>query len=1054
MIKQLRPIFLFTILFAMSSPLMGGGGVANKWACGGWVSVKSLANSKYEVTCNMLYACHNFKDLANTPTPADWATADTTIILRVYDSAGNYYKLDAPYVRGYYYTQKDTSKLIQQNSWGDYRINKYYCIIFKCTLDLNNAKVKSAINIKSSFLDLTCDFTGDIWCYDMYYVNSNGCMSPTVTTRIYIKDFPVNNEMLIPSHVGFSKILEYSAQNCYATNYYNPGFYGKYGDSVVVELIQPQTSFWSSSSFSYKSGISAKAPFYSFCPDSSNTCSAKPNANPPQGFYFNPTTSDIVFTAGNGSPKYYAQSSQCAMRGHQYRKDSKGNWVYLGFTTLAQNITTNENINNNPAHNGTLFPTFSLPATVDLCEGDSQTISIKTQVTKAIHKYTASLDGNFPNASLSTDYLSGNSTPTFRIKMVAKPGDYSSAPGIVTLRVHADSNWVSGEAARSVPVYVHKPLKPEIVVTANGCNNVKGVLKTVNSDVAVKITWTVHEGSLSSPAIYTTNSTDLLYSGLLPKKYYVKCFVMPFASSCKCTGKTVIDSLDMKKLWPGLDFGLNRNTVCLKDSSKVYFASNVKNFKSKVYYSWEVNGQTMFGLKDTLSMNFTGATSLKLTLRDDSGCMSSKTFVLPVDTIYSLQQASSLSHCGPDTLTLAATSTFSSNYWMGQYSVIDVNGSTIHTVRDSIFKYYYKEARYHVLSEFSSNNGCYTSFKTDIQIDTTQLRFKAMPKQLCKGMKTLTLSDIGATPTGGLWSHSQGNGNSITLDKFSKYPSSFWLTYIYENASTKCLYIRSDSFGVTDTVKTNLGMVNGICKETKLWDAPTTFKSTGPGIWYNNGSGLTIDSTGKISPRKSSAGTYTVNKYYKNASGCDYQSEGQITIAPAVLNLSGMMSQTVGKPPLKVNFQGQNGIAGTTKYKWIFGDTKQSPKDTAWGALVSYTYNDTGRYNPRMIGVVGGCRDTITLNTITVGLLGVKSLGENLTIQLYPNPTGAGNEVVLSIEGNNKSRSIAVYNSVGVKVSSHRIEKGENQIVLKASTSGIYFIEIEGTGNQIKWVVE
>ena len=145
---------------------------------------------------------------------------------------------------------------------------------------------------------------------------------------------------------------------------------------------------------------------------------------------------------------------------------------------------------------------------------------------------------------------------------------------------------------------------------------------------------------------------------------------------------------------------------------------------------------------------------------------------------------------------------------------------------------------------------------------------------------------------------------------------------------------------------------------------------------------------------------------------------------------------------------------GTTEYKWIFGDTKQSPKDTGRGALVIYTYNDTGRYNPRMIGVVGRCRDTITLNTITVGLLGVKSLGENLSVQLYPNPTGMGNEVVLSIEGNSKSRNIVVYNSVGSKVTSHRIEKEENQIVLKASTSGIYFIEIEGTGNQIKWVVE
>jgi hypothetical protein len=391
---------------------------------------------------------------------------------------------------------------------------------------------------------------------------------------------------------------------------------------------------------------------------------------------------------------------------------------------------------------------------------------------------------------------------------------------------------------------------------------------------------------------------------------------------------------------------------------------------------------------------------------------------------------------------------------MGQYSVIDVNGSTIYTARDSVFKYYYKDARYYVLSEFSSNNGCYTSFKTDIQIDTTQLRFKAMPKQLCKGMKTLLLSDIGASPTGGLWSHSQGSGNSIALDQFAKYPSRVWLTYIYDNTATKCLYGRTDSFWVTDTVKTALGSVNGICKEAKLWVAPVAFKSSSAGVWYSVTSGLAIDSMGRINPRNSSAGTFKVNKHYTNSQGCDYQSEGQITIAPAVLNLSGMISQTVGKPPLKVNFQGQNSIAGTTKYKWIFGDIKQSPKDTAWGALVSYTYNDTGRYNPRMIGVVGGCRDTIALSTITVGLLGVKTLGDNLSVRLYPNPTGTGSEVVLSIEGNSKSRNIVVYNSVGSKVSSHRIEKGENQIVLKASTSGIYFIEIEGTGNQIKWVVE
>jgi hypothetical protein len=94
------------------------------------------------------------------------------------------------------------------------------------------------------------------------------------------------------------------------------------------------------------------------------------------------------------------------------------------------------------------------------------------------------------------------------------------------------------------------------------------------------------------------------------------------------------------------------------------------------------------------------------------------------------------------------------------------------------------------------------------------------------------------------------------------------------------------------------------------------------------------------------------------------------------------------------------------------------------------------------------------LGVVSARLLSTNQFGENLTVNLYPNPSRAGNEVVLSIEGNFKSRSITVYNAVGGKVSSHRIEKGQQQITLNAAAPGIYFIEIEGSGNQIKWVVE
>ena len=345
----------------------------------------------------------------------------------------------------------------------------------------------------------------------------------------------------------------------------------------------------------------------------------------------------------------------------------------------------------------------------------------------------------------------------------------------------------------------------------------------------------------------------------------------------------------------------------------------------------------------------------------------------------------------------------------------------------------------------------------NVYVDTTQLRVGAIADSMCKGMKLFDLNAVNVSPKGGKW-HLDGSMlnavTSVRLDSLKTYPQQLVLNYLYQNSKTGCAFNYVDSLWVTDTVKTNLGSVSSICKEVKLWDAPVAFKSTSAGVWYSPTSGLAIDSMGRISPKNSNSGSYSVYKHSRNSQGCDYLDEGQISIAPAVLSISGTLSITSGKVPLLVNFDGKNSISGATQYKWLFGDTKQSPKDTAWGAIVSYTYNDTGKFFPRLIGVSVGCRDTISLGVVSARLLSTNQLGENLTVNLYPNPTGAGNEVMLNIEGNNKSRSITVYNAVGSKLSSHRIEKGENNIVLKAPTSGIYLIEIEGTGNLIKWVVE
>lgn len=253
-------LLLFFILFIFSLPLKG---VDETYTAGGWVTVKSVSSGKYEVVCNLLYNVSGYKNQYGIPTHAQLAAGDTNVYLRVYDSSGNYYNLTSKYVRGYYYTQKDTSNTqVSSGVFGEFFVNKYYRLIFKCTLDLNNSIVKSSINVNSSYLDFTCDFTGETWCkLDNWHMNSLGCVSPTSTTRVYLKNLPTSVNTLEPSHVAFTKIMDYSAKNYYATNYYNPGFYVPYGDSIKVEMIEPQTSIKNIKSIKYNNGISGSAPF-------------------------------------------------------------------------------------------------------------------------------------------------------------------------------------------------------------------------------------------------------------------------------------------------------------------------------------------------------------------------------------------------------------------------------------------------------------------------------------------------------------------------------------------------------------------------------------------------------------------------------------------------------------------------------------------------------------------------------------------------------------------------------------------------------------------------
>ena len=365
MIKQLRSIWIFIFMLCAQQAYSQS---QELHTVGGWIEVIPLGNGKYQVDCQLLTTVSGA--LSRAKNHQQRVMLDTSVELRIYDSAQNYVNIASKLLDGCFYTQKDTANKLmttKQAVW-----NVHYKNTFRCTVDLNSTYIKSKINVNSSFLEFYCNYTGAVLAtYSM--VNTFGMQwnygNPISRTRVYLKELPTNEKSLVFSHVGFTKLLDYNLNTYRAVNYMNHGAYGKYGDSVVMELVKPEELPGNTNA--YEKGYSAAAPFYAYCLDSSNTCTPKPNATPPQGFYFNPATGDFVFASARER-----QLGRYAMKAHHYRKNTSGRWRYLGYTELHHAMHTAHDVMYMDKSDLTLFPTFVMPNSIDLCEGDESTTSI------------------------------------------------------------------------------------------------------------------------------------------------------------------------------------------------------------------------------------------------------------------------------------------------------------------------------------------------------------------------------------------------------------------------------------------------------------------------------------------------------------------------------------------------------------------------------------------------------------------------------------------------------------------------------------------------------
>ena len=148
--------------------------------------------------------------------------------------------------------------------------------------------------------------------------------------------------------------------------YYNNGAFDTIDyDSLKYSLV-PGLQNAPSTQVSYNNPFSAQMPLTPYCPGVGNSsCTPKPYNNPPEGFYFDTVTGDIIV-----QPVDCNEVPLIVIEQKEFRQDTNGNWVVVGITRRDMQLwIQNCGYNNPPVINGPFY--------FEVCEGDEICQKIK-----------------------------------------------------------------------------------------------------------------------------------------------------------------------------------------------------------------------------------------------------------------------------------------------------------------------------------------------------------------------------------------------------------------------------------------------------------------------------------------------------------------------------------------------------------------------------------------------------------------------------------------------------------------------------------------------------
>jgi gliding motility-associated-like protein len=381
-------------------------------------------------------------------------------------------------------------------------------------------------------------------------------------------------------------------------------------DSLSYELVNPQGNF--KSNLSHNSPFDAKHPMTPYCPAGGVTCTPKPNAKPPRGFYLDKYNGDIVFT-----PTKCDEVGIVVIQIKEWRKDSTGKWLHIGTTRRdMQMIVQNCGSNDPPILSGTQSHT--------ICEGDKLCFSIKGT------DLPPPSNPNGRKDTVSMKWNNGISGATFKIKnpkarekeaefcWQTKVGDAKDVPYTFTVTAQDDNCPLKATSIKGFSVRVLPKAKATRKLNLLDCGAFRVQSETsVNFNGPATYKWEVRDSADKGFPIYTSERKIDTFQFTKGGKYIVTHIINNKFNCSNVYKDTII-------IPPLLDVKLAIGDTFVCAGTNLKLEPKVLNGISPFKFYWKT--PNAFNPADTLSyfdISPTTDTTVKLVIQDNNSCWDS-----------------------------------------------------------------------------------------------------------------------------------------------------------------------------------------------------------------------------------------------------------------------------------------------------------------------------------------------------------------------------------------------------------------------------------------------